>query len=274
MHSFAHLRSVAQRSVGAGVALAMVFVPARAAECVAADPPQSWRAPTSASPIESGPGISAIPPLDLVLLRHGEKPLRHDGVMIEDGNLGAGAARRLLRLPDRLLHAFGCPDLIVTANPAVKMVNKRTGTYFNYVRPMATIAPLAIRLNFPIWSPYGYNETGPLARDLLGDKAFAPGPDAKPRTIFVAWERTNIRTLYENLLRLGRLRTPDTGEMTVDGKTFRCAPPPDWKQCDFDSIWLIHIRDGALCLTHERQQLDTPAFMRRCVRAESATDTP
>lgn len=274
------VRSLARRGVAILRVVGVLLVlsahphPARAAECAASDPPPAWSAQGPAIPVDVATDMSAIPPLNLVIFRHGEKPLRDDGVMLEDGNLGGTASRRLSRLPDRLLRVFGCPDLLVTTNPAVKMANKRTGRYFNYVRPMATIAPLATRLNFPIWSPYGYNETEFLARDLLGDKAFMPGADAKPRTIFIAWERKNIRALYDNLLRIGRLRTPATGELTVDGKAFRCAPPPDWKQCDFDSLWRIHIRAGVLCLTHARQQLDTPDFQKRCTHAESTTDTP
>ena len=248
--------------------------PARAADCVSLDPPASWSASTQAVPVAGASASSEIAPLNLVIFRHGEKPLREDGIMIEDGNLGAEAAGRLSKLPDRLLKAFGCPDMLVTANPAVKMVNRKTGKYFNYVRLLATIEPLSVRLNFPVWTPYGYNQTEALAQDLLRDKAFARGAEGKARTIFIAWERNNIRTLYDNLLRLGQLKTPGTGALTVDGKTYRCEPPPKWEQCDFDSIWLIHIRDGALCLMHRNEELDTPAFLKRCRGAESTTDLP
>jgi hypothetical protein len=156
----------------------------------------------------------------------------------------------------------------------MRQLNRKTGKYFNYVRLLATIEPLSVRLNFPVWTPYGYNQTDALARDLLGDSAFAPDADGRARTIFIAWERNNIRSLYDNLLRLGQLKTPGAGALTVDGKTFRCEPPPKWEQCDFDSIWLIHIRGGALCLTHRKEELDTPAFLKRCRGAESTTDMP
>lgn len=259
-------------------ALAAVFLtsppPAAAADCVSLDPPLSWSASTPAEPAAAVPAPTAIVPLNLVIFRHGEKPLRDDGFMIEDGNLGGDATRRLSQLPDRLLKAFGCPDMLVTANPAVKMLNRKTGKYFNYVRLLATIEPLSVRLNFPVWTPYGYNQTEALARDLLGDRAFAPGANGKARTIFIAWERNNIRALHDNLLRLGQLKTPADGALVVDGKTYRCEAPPKWEQCDFDSIWLIHIRDGTLCLTHRNEDLDTPAFLKRCRGAESTTDAP
>ncbi len=255
-------------------AACLISSPAVAAECVSIDPPASWSASAPAEPVAVLPAPAAIAPLRLVIFRHAEKPLRDDGVMIEDGNLGGDATRRLSQLPDRLLKAFGCPDMLVTANPAVKMLNRKTGKYFNYVRLLATIEPLSVRLNFPVWTPYGYDQTEALARDLLGDKAFAASRDGKARTIFIAWERNNIRALHDNLLRLGQLKTPAAGALTVDGETFRCKPPPKWEQCDFDSIWLIQIRDGALCLTHRNENLNTPAFLKRCRGAESTTDSP
>jgi hypothetical protein len=96
---------------------------AHAADCVSLDPPASWSASTPAIPVAAVPAAPEIAPLNLVIFRHGEKPLRDDGFMIEDGNLGADASERLSKLPDRLLKAFGCPDMLLTANPAVKMLN-------------------------------------------------------------------------------------------------------------------------------------------------------
>ena len=108
--------------------------------------------------------------------------------MIEDGNLGPAAEQRIMRLPDRLLKEFGCPDLLVATNPSIKMVNKISGQYFNYIRPLVTIAPLSMKLNFPVWTPYGYNQSDLLARDLIADTALSPDAERGHKTVFIAWE--------------------------------------------------------------------------------------
>lgn len=248
--------------------------PAGATSCRTIDPPQSWSAQGPASPAADGLSESPNPSLNLVVFRHAEKPLRDDGVMIEDGNLGADAHRRLVGLPDRLLQEFGCPDLLVAANPAVKMLNKKSGQYFNYIRPLATIAPVAMKLDFPVWTPYGYNQSDFLARDFLADAALRPKADGAPKTVFVAWERQNIPKLYRDLVSRGNLKDLAGTTETIDGVFLRCEAPQPWAQCDFDSIWFIRIRPAGVCLTRRAENLNTLSFQEKCKGAESVSDAP
>ncbi len=244
-----------------------------AAACVAAEPPTSWSSEKEAAPASPPDDPKAVNPLTLVIFRHAEKPLGDDGVMIEDGNLGNDAGKRLSRLPDSLLRQFGCPDMLVTTNPAGKMLNKKTGRYFNYVRPLATIAPVSQRINFPVWTPYGYEQSEYLARDLLSDRAFLPAESGRARTIFISWEHNNIRKLFDYLKYLGGLRSLSGGTLTADGVQTRCEEPKKWEQCDFDSIWLVRIKDGAICLTFKGENLNSERFQRRCKGAESTSDS-
>lgn len=245
-----------------------------AGKCQPSNPPDSWSAQGTAAPVAATVDPAAIPRLNLVIFRHAEKPLRDDGLMAEDGNLGAEAEQRLARLPERLLKDFGCPDFLVAANPAVKMLNKKTGQYFNYIRPLATIEPLSIKLNYPVWTPYGYNQNDLLARDLLGDKAFRPSPDGAPKTVFLAWERQNIRKLYQELVQQGKLKDLAGATATIDGAARSCDPLPQWEQCDFDSVWMIHIRPAGVCLTRRIENLNAAGFQKQCKGAESVSDAP
>ncbi len=254
-------------------ALVALTVSEAGAACVAAAPPASWSSEKEAAPASPPSDPKAVNPLTLVIFRHAEKPLGDDGVMIEDGNLGHDAGNRLSRLSDRLLSQFGCPDMLVTTNPADKMLNKKTGQYFNYVRPLATIAPVSQHINFPIWTPYGYEQSEYLARDLLSDRAFLPAESGRARTIFISWERNSIQKLFDYLKDLGGLRSLSGGTLTVDGVQTRCEEPKKWEQCDFDSIWLVRIKDGAICLTFKSEDLNSKSFQRRCKGAESTTDS-
>lgn len=242
--------------------------------CHSIDPPRSWSAQEQAAPMAIPIGHAARVALDLVVFRHGEKPMRDDGVMIEDGNLGREAEHRLARLPDRLLKEYGCPDLLVAPNPAVKMINKKSGQYFNYIRPLSTIEPLSIRLSFPVWTPYGYNQTDWLAQDLLGQVAPKPGTAGSPPTVFIAWERQNIPKLYRELVDQGKLQDLAGTVATIDGATVHCDTPHPWEQCDFDTIWLIRVRDMGVCLSRRAENLNTASYQEKCKGAESVADVP
>jgi hypothetical protein len=263
------------RRAGFLVLAVLATPPTRAdADCTPAAAPQSWRSEGPAIAASAPDDARAVNPLTLVIFRHAEKPMRADGVMIEDGNLGAQAVSRLARLPDALLTQFGCPDLLIAPNPSVKMRNKVTGDFFNYVRPLATILPLAEKIEFPVWTPYGYNQNDLLARDLLADKALAPDERGRAKTVFIAWERTNIRKLVEQIAAIGRLTSREGATIGVEGTRYSCESPVKWEQCDFDSVWMVHIRDGGLCLTRRHENLNADSFQKQCRGAESATDQP
>ena len=244
------------------------------AACSASAPPISWSSEKEAFPVSVPEDAKNMNPLAIVIFRHGEKPLRDDGLMIEDGNLGRDSISRLSHLPDSLLSQFGCPDLLVSANPAIKMLNKKSGLYFNYVRPLATIEPLAQKIDFPVWTPYGYAQNDFLARDLLGDPALRPAVDGKTKKVFVSWERNNIAKLIESLKTTGRLHAPAGEVLMADGVRYRCEEPKKWEQCDFDTILLVNIRDSAICITPKSENLNSNSFLNRCKGAESTTDNP
>lgn len=242
----------------------MVLAPAaQAASCVTSPPPSSWS--------QQGPSVAAplpvdgkkIGPLTIVMVRHAEKPLTPAGTMIEDGNLGVYGIRRAARLPARLTQLYGCPDLIVSTNPAVKIHNHVTGQFFNYVRPLATIAPFAGTIQFPVWTPYGFDQPDRLVRDMLSDQAFAPKPKGAPRTIIVAWEHHNIVRMTEEILKQGQFKRVE-GTMRNGNRTWTCQPQPAWPECDFDSIWVVNIKDGQACFTRQYQRLNSPGFQRLC----------
>lgn len=254
--------------------LVFISTAARAGSCRPIDPPRSWTEQAQPTPSAPAGDNSSRIALDLVVFRHGEKPLRDDGVMIEDGNLGPAAEQRIMRLPDRLLKEFGCPDLLVATNPSIKMVNKISGQYFNYIRPLVTIAPLSMKLNFPVWTPYGYNQSDLLARDLIADTALSPDAERGYKTVFIAWERQNIPKFYRELVEKGRLKDLAGTSAIIDGVSVQCEIPRSWDQCDFDTIWYIRARHEGVCLTRRAENLNNRLFQEKCKGAESVSDPP
>ena len=95
----------------------------------------------------------------IVFFRHGEKP---SGGL---GQLTCQGLNRALALPDVLLRKFGRPDYLYAPNPAVKMPDP-AGSFF-YVRPLATIEPVAIRAGRSVNTRYGYNDVAGLRNVLV-----------------------------------------------------------------------------------------------------------
>ena len=107
----------------------------------------------------------------IVFFRHGEKP---SGGL---GQLTCQGLNRALALPSVLIGKFGTPDYLYAPNPAVKMSDP-AGSFY-YVRPLATIEPVAIRAGKSVNSRYGYNDITGL-RNILVTSAKANA------TVFVA----------------------------------------------------------------------------------------
>ena len=95
----------------------------------------------------------------IVIVRHGEKPAQ--GL----GQLSCQGLNRALALPRVLLSRYGDPVAIYAPNPAVQKLDK--GVPYAYVRPLATIEPLAIRAGLPIKINFGMADIAALARQLL-----------------------------------------------------------------------------------------------------------
>ena len=153
----------------------------------------------------------------IVFIRHGEK--QKDGL----GQLDCQGLNRALALPRVLAGLFPRPAAIFAPNPSVRKQDG-VGT-FDYVRPLATIEPTAIRLGLPVDTSMGFDDTDKLMDAL--DR-----PDLRDATVLVAWEHHAIDKLVPAL-------------MTRHGGDPKTVPP--WAQKDFDGISVVTVaRDGAV----------------------------
>lgn len=234
------------------------------AQCQAAPPPIAWKSNDKNYNQNElrNPKIPAS--LSIIAFRHAERRLLSSGFMAEDGNIGKQGLKRINKLPDRLLSIFGCPDLLVTTDPAVQIKQRHTGEYFNYVRPLMTLSTFSAKLGYPVWTPYGFNQTDKLVRDFMFDRAFQQRADGKPLKIFMVWEHENIVQMYKNILRIGNLKPLVGDEIIVDKHKFKCEVAPLWHHCDFDSIWVINVRENGACLTVMKEGLDDRIYAKRC----------
>lgn len=149
----------------------------------------------------------------IVMVRHGEKPDR--GL----GQLTCAGLQRSLRLPAWLAANFPTPNAIFAPNPAVKATEIHgDGRRYDYVRPLLTIAPTAIRLGMSIDTQLPFNDPGLLADTLLA-------PDYRNAVIYVAWEHAQILNATKVILR--RLGSD--------------ALVPDWPNSDYDTVFVFRI---------------------------------
>jgi len=149
----------------------------------------------------------------IVVIRHAEKPAK--GL----GQLTCTGLQRALRLPGWLEANFARPDVIYAPDPSVQTTEIHgDGQRYDYVRPLITIAPTAIRLGMPINTQLPFNDPGRLADELLMSKY-------RNSTIYVAWEHLQIMNLAEVMVR--RFGTD--------------ATVPDWPNSDYDTVFTFHI---------------------------------
>lgn len=168
----------------------------------------------------------------LVMFRHGEKP--EQGL----GQLNCQGLNRALALPAVLIGKFGTPDALYAPNPGA--VTNDRGKLYNYIRPLATIEPTAIRTGRPVNTRWGLKDVAALEDDLLS--ASHDG-----QTIFVAWEH--------NLL-VDAAR----GVMTKRGES--AAAVPDWPGSDFDSLYVLTLSSsGKTTFRIDREGLDGQSLL-------------
>jgi hypothetical protein len=150
----------------------------------------------------------------IVAIRHGERPAR--GL----GNLNCKGLRRALALPDVLLSKYGKPDFIFAPNP----IERSDGGQYNYVRPLVTIEPTAIRCELPVNTDFGYTQIDDLAIELR--KA-----DYQHALIFIAWEHGQLDKL---------------AKMLVAWYGGDPSQVPFWSDRDYDTIFVFRIfrQDG------------------------------
>jgi hypothetical protein len=177
----------------------------------------------------------------IVFLRHGEKPPH--GL----GQLTCQGLNRALALPEVLLSKFGKPDYIFAPNPAQKVTEGGLNEY-DYIRPLATIEPTAIRLSMPVNTNFGFKEIHALQEELTREKY-------ENALIFVAWEHYELEKMLKNLVQ----------EFAGDP-----AQVPHWPETDYDSIYVLRINNDitprAATLTHVHEGLDNPS--RDCPEAK------
>ncbi len=142
-----------------------------------------------------------------VIIRHGEKPTA--GL----GQLNCRGLNRALALPPVLLSKFDTPSGLFAPNPAVKKPDK--GVPYFYIRPLATIEPLAIRLGLPVNIHWPMTEVVPFADELLRQPA---------GTYVIAWEHHLAAKLAQVLLE----KTGASPDVV-----------PAWRDDDFDSIYVV-----------------------------------
>jgi hypothetical protein len=161
----------------------------------------------------------------IVAIRHGEKPA--GGL----GNLNCKGLRRALALPDVLLSRYGKPDFIFAPNPT----ERYDGGEFNYIRPLVTIEPTAIRCELPVNTDFGYTQIDDLAVELRK-------VDYQHALIFIAWEQGQLDKLAKLLV---SWFGGDPGQV------------PFWSDRDYDTIFVFRIfrQDGrsmlAFSIDHE-----------------------
>lgn len=149
----------------------------------------------------------------VLIIRHGEKPA--EGL----GQLNCRGLNRALALPAVIQSRYGKPQAVYVPNPAVLKTD--SGTPYAYVRPLATIEPLAIRVDLPVQVAGGMTEIEPLADRILS------GPSG---IHLVAWEHHWAESLAKHLMmRLG-------GDPRL---------VPRWEEADFDSIYVVRWRKDA-----------------------------
>ncbi|MFE0014868.1 hypothetical protein ACFWXH_08485 [Mesorhizobium sp. NPDC059054] len=162
----------------------------------------------------------------IVLIRHGEKPAQ--GL----GQLSCQGLNRSLRLPAVIKARFGIPAAIFAPNPADKKTDQ--GTAYDYVRPLATVEPMAVAFVLPLNVGIGVEDISKL-QDELEDKAYANA------LVVVAWEHKQLVKLARKLMK-DHDGDPDT--------------VPKWKGDDFDGIYVVRLtrKDGDTTATFQTAQ--------------------
>ena len=148
----------------------------------------------------------------IVFLRHGEKPEK--GL----GQLSCQGLNRSLAIPDVLLNKFGSPSAIFAPNPSIRKLDH--GINYDYIRPLATIEPTAIRVGLPVNVQFSFN-------DIVGMKKEVTSEKYENQVVFVAWEHKMLEEIVKNIL--------------IDFNS-DVSKIPEWKYDDFDSLYVIKIK--------------------------------
>jgi hypothetical protein len=147
----------------------------------------------------------------IVFLRHGEKPA------LGLGQLNCQGLNRALALPSVIAREFGRPDAIFAPDPAREKSDG--GRMYDYVRPLATVEPSAIFFGLPVEAGIGFLDTPALVRQL-------DAPEYRGALMLVGWEHHKIVDAVQQIM------AENGGDPALI---------PDWKDDDFDSLYVIRI---------------------------------
>lgn len=161
----------------------------------------------------------------LIFIRHAEKP--SDGL----GQLSCQGMHRALKLPTMIIKRFGEPEYLIAPNPTVQKPDK--GISYNYLRPLATIEPLAIQTSKNIDLSCGYNDIDCIANLVLEKKY-------KNSVLLIAWEHHNIDKIIKQITETKKIN----------------FIIPEWKHDDFDSIYILKLDKNTASFKIEKQGLD------------------
>jgi hypothetical protein len=157
----------------------------------------------------------------VVFLRHAEKPDN------PKGQLNCKGLNRSLMLPgviDGLITSAGAPLWAIFApNPAEQ--KEDDDALYDYVRPLATIEPTAIKNNMPVSTHIGYLNGEALAATLKNQ-------EYRGKVILVAWEHKVINDVECKLL---------TGKSCHWGDDNRSGAVVKWPSDVFDRVDLLEI---------------------------------
>jgi hypothetical protein len=127
----------------------------------------------------------ALDKLKIVLIRHGEKPVKGD-------NLTCQGLNRAMMLPKLLTKKFGIPDYIFVPNMAEEEQTKHS-------RMFQTVLPIAIKYNLKINSKHEEKDFAALATDIK----------SKTGTVLITWQHSSIPGVVAALGISQELKWPD-----------------------------------------------------------------
>lgn len=147
----------------------------------------------------------------VVVMRHGEKP--EAGL----GQLSCRGLARAIALPDVIVAKFGAPQVLFAPNPSRRKPDR--GTPYDYIRPLATLEPMAIKLGLPVDVQHGFDRPKRIVRETVGDRY------AKSLVV-VAWEHRIAPDITRGIL---KAFGGDSGQVA------------QWKDDDFDRLDVVEI---------------------------------
>jgi hypothetical protein len=170
----------------------------------------------------------------LVFMRHAEKP--EQGL----GQLNCQGLNRAIALSSLLPERFGKADFIFAADPSRHVEEGDQDLSYNYLRPLMTIGPTAIKLGLSINTDFAANDTDDLAEELLRDKYHGA-------TVYTAWSHGYLPELIN--------------EIIADASGNPKGVIDDWASDDFDSLYVLILvwHNGKASVSHKsyKQELNS-----------------